>query len=337
MQVHRSTGEPRIHEVEVGCGTRLRSVCEACSDLYVGDAREVIRSGTTGGEALTFLTFTPPGAETFGRVHSGPVKARRRRCGCRAWHPAHEVRIGTPLDPKSYDYGAAARFNARAGRLFAVALQKLRRLTGLDLPYVRVVEFQKRGLVHFHALVRGAVSQEMLALAVRGGTNPRSGRHIAAARSGGFTFGPQCDARAVDDVRRASAYVRKLVAYATKAAGEDLPNGSAHARSMADAAAWSVPCSDNHPTHCDDCRCGEAWRPDRRRGSCRRHVAARRGWGFRGHVFAASGAWGTRFAVLRAARQEWAAGQSVRTGWVTVPRVPTGPAMRQRALADPPG
>jgi hypothetical protein len=73
------------------------------------------------------------------------------------------------------------------------------------LQLVRVIEFQRRGLAHVHALVRGAVSPDILRLAVRGGINPRTGRRVSGTTSGGFSFGPQCDVRNVEDAGRVGA------------------------------------------------------------------------------------------------------------------------------------
>lgn len=314
-EVHGATGEVREREVLRRCGTRLASKCESCSELYAGDARGVINSGIVGGEAFTWLTLTAPGADVFGAVHSGPPKRGRRRCACGQYHRPDDARLGTPVDPDTYDYVAAGRFNATLSRRFTVLMQKLRRMTGEPLDFVRVVEFQRRGLTHVHALVRGAVSADVLRVAVRGGVNPRTGRRIAAVTSGGFGFGPQCDAQAVTDAGRVGAYMRKLVRYAIKAAGDDLPGGSRHTRSMRRAGAASCGCSDPWPYWCRD----EPGRlTDPGWSSCRRHRAARRGWGFRGHVLAASRRWGTTFTALRAARRAWVLDAVGPTQWTAV-------------------
>ncbi len=314
-EVHTGTGEVRRRELRRRCGSRLQSKCESCSALYAGDAREVIASGTTDGGAFTWLTLTAPGADVFGAVHSGPTKRGKRRCACGRYHRPDDARLGTPVDPVTYDYGAAARFNATLSRRFTVLMQKLRRLTGERLDFVRVVEFQRRGLTHVHALVRGVVSSEMLGVAVRGGVNPRTGRRIRPVTSGGFGFGPQCDAQPVTDVGRVGSYMRKLIRYAVKAAGDDLPDGSRHARAMARAGAHSIGCSDAFGGWCSD----EPGRlPDPTRETCRRHRAARRGWGFRGHVLAASRRWGMTFSALRAARRAWVAASLGPSQWTAI-------------------
>lgn len=247
------------------------------------------------------MTLTAPGAAAFGSVHTGPDRrGRRRRCKCGSYHERETKRLGTPIDPATYDYEKAANFNAHVTRLFTVLVQKLRRLTGQNLQLVRVVEFQRRGLAHVHALVRGAVSSEMLRLAVRGGVNPRTGRRISGTTSGGFSFGPQCDVRPVQNADRVGAYMRKLLTYAVKATGDDLAGLRSHVDAMESAALLTVDCQQG----CDE-----------RHATCRVHRAARRGWGFRGHVLAATKTWGLTFGVIRSERQTHAA-TAAESPWV---------------------
>lgn len=81
-------------------------------------------------------------------------------------HPLGDL-LGTPLDPDSYDYTGAVLFNNHAGDLWQRFTNRLRReiaaragLTQRELKetarvsYGKVAEFQKRGAVHFHAVIR---------------------------------------------------------------------------------------------------------------------------------------------------------------------------------------
>lgn len=339
-EAHAATGEVRVRDMQRRCGTRLASSCESCSALYAGDARAVISSGVAEDEVYTWITLTAPGADVFGAVHTaaGAGRRRRRRCRCGRYHRADDKRLGSPIDPVTYDHAAAARFNASTGRRFAVLIQKLRRMTGVHLEFVRVIEFQRRGLTHVHALVRGRVTAAVLQVAVRGGVNPRTGRSIQAVTSGGFGFGPQCDAQVVTDVGRVGAYMRKLIRYAVKGAGDDLPGGPAHARSMERAGARSVGCSVGVLGHCRDSGVVHGRIADPSSPSCRRHRAARRGWGFRGHVLAASRRWGVRFGELRAARRAWVVQRFGPSDWVPVRFEvrPTLDSWRRRTGGPPP-
>ena len=66
--------------LHVACGNRRETACPACSALYKGDARQLVRAGLTGGKGIpesvsahpcVFATLTAP---SF-----GPVHARRMR------------------------------------------------------------------------------------------------------------------------------------------------------------------------------------------------------------------------------------------------------------------
>ncbi|MEK8144120.1 replication initiator [Streptomyces sp. M10(2022)] len=81
--------------------------------------------------------------------------------------PEDSPMLGTPLKPKEYDYTGAVLWNAHAGALWARFTVYLRRtlaaqlgmtqqaLNGaLRVSFAKVAEYHKRGLVHFHAVIR---------------------------------------------------------------------------------------------------------------------------------------------------------------------------------------
>jgi hypothetical protein len=176
---HATTGAVLHHfggDIMVPCGNRRSSVCPSCSDRYAADAFHLIRAGLVGGskdvpETVTdapraFVTLTAP---SFGPVHGRPVLAsgKTRRCGCGEYHHEADTRLGTPLDPDSYDYVGSVLWQAHAGKLwhrFVIQLRReLARLVGIRvrdftqqarLSYGKVAEYQRRGLVHFHAIIR---------------------------------------------------------------------------------------------------------------------------------------------------------------------------------------
>ncbi|NML49330.1 replication initiation protein [Streptomyces sp. R302] len=163
--------EPGGH-LRIACGNRRASRCPACAWTYAGDTYHLIRAGLAGDSARdipttvrehprVFLTLTAP---SFGPVHNRP-DTRPCRCGVR--HAEDDATLGTPLDPESYDYAAAVLFNNHAGQLWQRFTNRLRReiaaAAGLSqrelkevalISYGKVAEFQKRGAVHFHAVVR---------------------------------------------------------------------------------------------------------------------------------------------------------------------------------------
>src|SRR6266536_17451 len=168
------------------CGDRRASVCPACAETYRRDTYQLIRAGIAGGKGVpetvashpcVFATFTAP---SFGPVHtrhlaSGgrPARCRPRRkattcphgrrlsCGQR--HRETDACLGRPLCPDCYDYSAAVVWNAHAPELWRRTVIGLRRQldklakahgTRVKLSYAKVGEFQRRGLIHFHAIFR---------------------------------------------------------------------------------------------------------------------------------------------------------------------------------------
>jgi replication initiator protein RepSA len=171
------------------CGTRRESRCPSCAATYRADAYQLLAAGLKGGKGVPdtvashprlFVTFTAP---SFGRVHSRkaqgqlvlPCRPCRQgaRCphglrdGCWHRHTEDDPRLGEPLCPACYDAQAQVLWNALAPELWrrtTIALQRaLGRLVGLDeatlrrvvrISYAKVAEFQRRGAVHFHAVIR---------------------------------------------------------------------------------------------------------------------------------------------------------------------------------------
>jgi hypothetical protein len=175
------------------CGTRRESVCPACAEVYRWDAYHLIAAGLRGGKGVpdsvcehpaVFLTLTPP---SFGIVHTrpdqsgrpgtehrqlGPCRPRRDRPICPHGRPAScgvvhgdgDTRTGTPLCLDCYDHTAQVAWNAHVPKLWARTVdtvkRELRRLsrrhggTPARIRYAKVAEFQARGAVHLHALIR---------------------------------------------------------------------------------------------------------------------------------------------------------------------------------------
>src|SRR5579884_1345751 len=168
-------------QVTVNCGNRRASRCSYCSTLYKYDAYNLVAAGLRGGKDVPvdvsshprlFVTVTAP---SFGPVHLGPgkdgrlrpCKPRRDGSGCKSWHRADDPLIGTPLDTSGYDYQGHVLFNALAGKLWSKTLTEIRRALASRLgltrarakelvavKFAKVAEYQARGIVHFHAVVR---------------------------------------------------------------------------------------------------------------------------------------------------------------------------------------
>jgi hypothetical protein len=177
--------------LHVACGNRRETTCPACSAVYKRDARQLVRAGMAGGKGVpetiaahpcVFATLTAP---SFGPVHARrmrgktvlPCRPRRdaktRRCphgrdiSCPTRHVEADPRLGQPMCGDCYDYLSAVLFNAYAGdlwRRFITYLPRhLARLAGVTqktlhgqvrIRFVKVAEYQARGVVHFHAVIR---------------------------------------------------------------------------------------------------------------------------------------------------------------------------------------
>jgi hypothetical protein len=76
---------------------------------------------------------------------------------CTIRHNADDPRLGHSLCAQCYDYNHHIVWNHFAGRLWSRTIDKLARFTtraGAKIRYAKVAEFQKRGVVHFHAIIR---------------------------------------------------------------------------------------------------------------------------------------------------------------------------------------
>jgi len=188
--IHRYT---TVHEpgglLPVACKTRRASRCAPCAEVYRADTYQLIRAGLTGGKGVpaevadhpcVFVTLTAP---SFGPVHARRERGERVlvcrprrnaricphgvRLSCNEKHARDDDRLGEPLCPDCYDYTGSVLFNAHAPELwrrFTITLRRtLARHAGLTskafaaqarLSYAKVAEYQRRGVVHFHAIVR---------------------------------------------------------------------------------------------------------------------------------------------------------------------------------------
>ncbi|MDT0545616.1 replication initiator protein RepSA [Streptomyces lonegramiae] len=167
-----STAEEPGSRLRVACGNRRASRCPSCAWTYAGDAYHLIRAGLTGDPRMgipdgvrvhpgVFATLTAP---SFGPVHNRPETGR---CRCGAVHAEDAPELGTALDPATYDYAGAVLWNNHAGdlwRRFTVYLRReIAARSGITqsalrevcrISFGKVAEFQKRGAIHFHAIVR---------------------------------------------------------------------------------------------------------------------------------------------------------------------------------------
>jgi hypothetical protein len=331
--------------IYVPCGNRRESACPTCSATYKRDARFVVRSGLSGGKGVpesvaahpfVFATLTAP---SFGPVHSRrerngkvlPCRPRRsknhrvcphgRDISCAARHAGDDPRLGRAMCPDCYDYRAAVLFNAVAGdlwRRFTTYLPRhLAALGGVTqrdfrelvkVRFVKVAEYQARGVVHFHSLIRldGATDDgsyhppaagwtvELLSVAVKSAAAKASAlAPLPSGRALLLTFGEQTDVRPVLD-GQGDALTRDKVAnyiakYATKTANAPgLP--SSRLRDLYEIR--SLRCSAHHKRMIET-----AWNLGHKQWA---HML-----GYGGHFLTKSRAYSVTFGRLRGERTEY--------------------------------
>ena len=170
-----TTSEEPTGSLLTTCGNRRASRCPACSRLYAADTYHLIRAGLSGGKTVPDTHPHPPPRlrhphPAILRLRPQPPHHPRRRHPALPLPPLHEptdALIGTPLNPATYDYAGAVLFNAYASALWARFTIYLRREIAAQLgmtqkaahailrvSFAKVAEYQPRGLVHFHAVIR---------------------------------------------------------------------------------------------------------------------------------------------------------------------------------------
>ncbi|MER7831517.1 replication initiator [Streptomyces sp. NPDC095602] len=263
LDVHSGTGEI-VREIAdrdlpagqllIRCNNRRATRCASCAEVYRRDTFHLVTAGLSGGKGIgpavarhprVFVTFTAP---SFGPVHNRPGGGR---CRCGRLHAEDDPALGTPLDPERYDYRAAVLWNAHAGALWGRFTTYLRQQLAsradlsrsalrhrLKVSYAKVAEYQRRGAVHFHAVIRldgpdGAedtpptwATTELLTDAIRSAARlTETPGPVLDGRAYAFRFGEQLDVRPIRSADFAgtselsspavAAYIAK---YATKGA-----------------------------------------------------------------------------------------------------------------------
>jgi len=231
----------------VRCGNRREACCPSCAHEYRGDMWQLVYAGLAGGRKgvpeqvaehpQVFASLTAP---SFGAVHNRPDDGRRCRCGRR--HDADDPRLGEAIDTTSYDYAGAVLWNWHAPALWNRFIIELARVlagrAGLSerawrqlvrIAYAKVAEFQARGLVHFHAIIRldGAedradapgvdVSPEELCDAIRqAAANARLDGDAGNSETIDIRFGEQLHTRILSSDVTGELRAEQVAAYVAK-------------------------------------------------------------------------------------------------------------------------
>ena len=203
----------------VRCGSRFKTRCAPCAELYRSDWAAIARSGIFDGDVADFkfylLTLTAP---SFGRVHRVPRSSEKvQKCGCGALHTVADAALrGVPLDSSSYDYAGQAAWNRDSGVLWDRTRKRLRDRWD-SLEYFLVREWQDRGVLHLHLLVRIARFEAPSAEQLR--DDARSAVAFSKIDGSQIVWGAQarCDALRADGAgARTVWYLSKALGYMLK-------------------------------------------------------------------------------------------------------------------------
>ncbi|MFJ7193599.1 replication initiator [Streptomyces bacillaris] len=321
----------------VRCGNRRSTRCPSCAELYRQDTYHLIAAGLRGGKNIPEQVATHPRVfATLTAPSYGPVHGRRAggsaRCRCGHTHTKGDPLLGTAHDPERYDYTGAVLWNAHAPALWARFMLHLRRTIAatagvpqrllskvVRVSYAKVAEYQQRGLIHFHAVIRldgpagpytpppAWATPELLADAIRlAATRAHIDGPELNGRARAFVFGEQIDTRIIRSTAfqggttitegKVAGYVAK---YATK--GTEAATGTLDHRLKRITDLWfeSVP---EHAARMIRTAWALGARDDLKHLNLRKwaHML-----GFRGHFSTKTRAYSTTLSALRAARAAW--------------------------------
>ena len=353
------------------CGTRRATLCPSCASVYAADARMLIRSGMSGGKgipsdivkhSMVFATLTAP---SFGKVHrvdngAGACQRARKRnqcshgqaLGCNKAHTNDDPTVGEPLCVSCYDYKRAVLWNSLCSELWRRTTIYIKRdlaqLLGISkttfskqfrLSFAKVAEYQRRRVVHLHAVIRIDSATENLEtipskidIAMLRAAITSAAAKVSVPYPDGFSglvrWGSQLDVRGISNEE---GCIAKTISKEVNDTSE--PVSAMRSRTIANyIAKYSTKSTDDHGAL--DRKLHSLSDLDQRRveGHLRRMVETAwdlgdrpelaslrlRAWahtlGFRGHCITKSRHYSITFGYLRAERQTWQMKQSSQSG-----------------------
>jgi hypothetical protein len=305
---------------------------------------------TVSVHPAVFATFTAP---SFGPVHARPVRHHtctdRLHCRCKpepcharrdvgtcphgrpaaCWrrHSPGDARLGQPLCPDCYDYAAHAVWNNAAGELWRrtkqdierhlAALARRRGLPSIRLSHGKAAEYQARGAVHFHVLLRldgidsadtdriipppAGITVADLEDAIRRTARVISYRtesHPASPAGWVIGWGAELDIRVISMRGTGTVTDRAVASYLAKYSTKGTePAGHASARITPDTIGLYAKPDGTHPERLIHACWALGIHPDYASLHCRAHML-----GFGGHFLTKARRYSVTFTALRQAR-----------------------------------
>jgi hypothetical protein len=329
------------------CENRRSSRCPACAEVHRQDAKHLVRAGLAGGKGIPDTVSTHPAifatltAPSFGAVHSvfhdrprpctpANPKARCRHgrpVACFDRHGLNDTVVGQPLCPHCYRYSHHVLWNSLSSELWrrttiylrrtlatAVGMTPAELATIVQVSFCKVAEFQRRGAVHLHVVVRldaagedVDVPPEVFDANLLAGAFLRAVKAVQVAypvlldgRAQVARFGSECDVTVLDTATRAAKVARYISKYVAKSSD----SGGVLDRPMrpADISNLNKLSVSDHERRLVK----TAWRLG---GRSELATLKLRTWthqlGYRGHVLTKSRRYSTTFKALGAVRVAW--------------------------------
>jgi hypothetical protein len=327
--------------------TAVKAAVSRAHASTAGDTFHLVRAGLLGGKQVPssvtahprlFVTLTAPGWGAVHRASDGPCRPRRsgghcphgRTLGCGRVHTDSDKAVGQPLCPACYDYAAHVLWHAKAGELWnrtcilirrhlaAANFIKQRELNDhLRVSFAKVAEYQKRGAVHVHAVIRvdgpdgpqspppAWVSTRLLADVVQSAAEAVEVRTPYAAALGEYTirWGAEMDVHPIrPETVRATVTDSAVAAYIAKYVSKSVGDVGGVDRQISSAAEIELlPVTPHVRALMGTCwRLGGIVELDSLRLRLWAHML-----GYRGHVLTKSRVYSTTYEALQSARAKY--------------------------------
>ena len=345
LSVDRQTGEIlTTNDVRIACKDRRAVLCPSCAAVYKADAWFLVTAGLAGGKGMPatvaehprlFLTLTAP---SFGEVHTirddGSCHPGRRDCEhgrsrtCTKRHaPDDDVR-GSPLCDECFEWEDAVLWNAASSQLWNRTIERVRRLLAtqqrlgrrelrrqVSIQYLRVAETQRRGLVHFHVVLRADgpepasrppqwLTADVFSSAVRQAVASTT-VHLEMAPSA--RWGSQLE---LADLGALEADAARVAGYVAKYATKTTDDAFGLARRFRDQHDLALARASPHLKRLAQCAWDLGGQPEHEALRLREHAHT---LGFTGQLLTKSRGFSTTFGALRAARADYVAIEFERT------------------------